>query len=158
MLQYLSQWLQQPATSGWLLLVCAVALVVLALCAVFGAFVLVHVLRHVQQRASFAEQAQPLLDQSDLEALIALCRQRLATYHDDASAHYFMGCALHRSGELRLALTYLKRIPELQPGWDVSAMIAAIEAKVLAAGEERPELRVVPSPQDTPAQSDRKDA
>ena len=146
MLAIVNQWLQQPSTLSWLLLVATLALAFIAACVLLGTAILFALGRYVRQRASFTELAQPLLDAGELEALVTLCKERLATYHDDAWAHYFMGQALHRRGELRLALTYLKRIPKLQAGWDVSAMVEAIERK-LASGEERPELSVVPGPQ-----------
>src|SRR5687767_11823312 len=105
MLATISQWIQQPGALHWLLLVSALALAVIAVCAVLGAVVLIVLFKYIRMRSSFAEQAQPLLDAGDLDSLVALCRQRLATYHDDASAHYFMGLALHWKGDLRLALT-----------------------------------------------------
>jgi len=80
-------------------------------------------------RASLSKQAQPLLDQGELNTLIEKCRARLALFNDDATARYFLGVALHRKGELRQALVHLKRIPEIQAGWDVGPMIQAVEAK-----------------------------
>ena len=74
--------------------------------------------------------------------VIEKCRERLMLFNDDASAHYFVGVALHRRGDLRQALVHLKHIPELQAGWDVQPMIQAIEGK-LSALDEKPDLKVV---------------
>ena len=134
--------LQQPETQAWLLLIAVVCLVVLAATAVVGLGTLMVVAREINQRSNLSEKLQPLLDKGELEAVMAQSRERLMTFPDDAMAHYFLGVALHRRGDLRQALVHLRRVPELQAGWDVAAMVSAIEEK-LGAEERGPELRVV---------------
>ena len=137
--------LQQPQTQGWLLLAAVVCLVILVVAAVFGLGVLMVVAREVNQRATLSEKLQPLLDQGEIEAVMLQSRERLQTFPDDAMAHYFLGVALHRRNEFRQALVHLRRVPELQAGWDVAPMVRAIEEK-LAATESGPELKVVKLP------------
>jgi tetratricopeptide (TPR) repeat protein len=134
--------LKQPAATGWLLLIIAVAAMVTAICSLVILGVLKVAGKQLVQRASFAENMQPLLNRGDLDVLIEKCREQLMLFNDDASAHYFLGIAFHRRGDLRQALVHLKRIPELQAGWDVQPMIQAIEHK-LAALDEKPDLKVV---------------
>ncbi len=134
--------LQQPETQAWLLLIAVVCLVVLAATAVVGLGTLMVVAREINQRSNLSEKLQPLLDKGELEAVMAQSRERLMTFPDDAMAHYFLGVALHRRGDLRQALVHLRRVPELQAGWDVAAMVSAIEEK-LGAEERGPELGVV---------------
>lgn len=148
MLAAIDRLLQQPTATAWLLLIIAIASAIVVVCSVLGLAILRLVGKQFIQRAAFSEQAQPLLDQGNLDTLIEKCRARLALFNDDAAAHYFLGVALHRKGELRQALVHLKRIPELQAGWDVGPMIQAVEAK-LTASDAKPGLKaVVKSPPD----------
>lgn len=150
MLEAINNLLQQPTATGWLLLVIAVAAAIIAGCSVLILGVLRVAGKQFIQRASFSENMQPLLDRGDLDTVIQKCRERLMLFNDDASAHYFLGVALHRRGELRQALVHLKRIPELQAGWDVQPMIQAIDAK-LTVLDEKPELKIVkPTSDDRP--------
>jgi tetratricopeptide (TPR) repeat protein len=98
--------------------------------------------RYLMQRGSFSERAQPLLDEGNLAKLIEICHARLEIFHDDAHAHWYLGVALYRRGELKFALRYLKRVPELHPGWDVSAMVTRIDEE-LKAKDGKPELTIV---------------
>jgi hypothetical protein len=100
------------------------------------------VLKINQSRMSFRDHAQGLLDEGLLSKLIDACHARMEIFHDDANAHWYLGTALYRRGELRMSLTYLNRVSSLQPGWDVSAMVAAIENQLAEAGD-RPSLKVV---------------
>jgi len=137
--------LQQPTAVAWLLLAAVVALAFIAVCCVIGVLVLAAAAKQMLGRTSFADQAQPLLDKGDLESLIEKCRARLALFNDDASAHYFIGVAFLRKSQYRQALQHLRRIPELQAGWDVAPMIQAVQEKI--SSEEAPSLQVVsPSP------------
>ena len=147
MLEAINNLLQQPTATGWLLLAIAVAAAIIAVCSALILGILRVAGKQLIQRASFSENMQPLLDRGDLDMLIEKCRERLMLFNDDASAHYFLGVALHRKGELRQALIHLKRIPELQAGWDVQPMIQAIEGK-LAALDEKPDLKVVKTTSD----------
>ena len=150
MLEAINNLLQQPAATGWLLFVIAAAATIIAVCSILILGILMVAGKQLVQRASFSENMQPLLDRGDLDTLIEKCRERLTLFNDDASAHYFLGAALHRRGDLRQALVHLKRIPELQAGWDVRPMIQAIEDK-LAALDEKPDLKVVKTtPDDRP--------
>lgn len=147
MLEAIHKLLQQPAAAEWLLLVIAVAAVIIAICSVLILGVLRVAGAQLVQRASFSENMQPLLDRGDLDMLIEKCRDRLKLFNDDASAHYFLGVALHRRGDLRQALIHLKRISQLQAGWDVQPMIQAIEDKS-ASADEKPDLKVVKTTDD----------
>lgn len=129
------------------MLVIAIAAVIIAVCSILILGVLSVAGKQLIQRASFSESMQLLLDRGDLDMLIEKCRGRLMLFSDDASAHYFLGVALHRRGDLRQALVHLKRIPELQAGWDVRPMIQAIESK-LATLDEKPDLKVVKTTSD----------
>jgi tetratricopeptide (TPR) repeat protein len=149
MFDAIHQLLQRPAAIGLLLFVIAVAAAIIAICSILILGILRNAGKQLMQRASFSENMQPLLDQGNLDALVEKCRERLMLFNDDASAHYFLGVALHRRGELRQALIHLKRIPELQAGWDVQPMIQAIEGK-LAALDEGPDLRVINTSDDRP--------
>jgi cytochrome c-type biogenesis protein CcmH/NrfG len=149
MLEAIHNILQRPAATEWLLLVIAVAAVIIAVCSVLILGILRVAGAQLVQRASFSENMQPLLDRGDLDTLIEKCRDRLKQFNDDASAHYFLGVALHRRGDLRQALTHLKRISQLQAGWDVQPMIQAIEDKI-AASDEKPGLKVVKTTDDRP--------
>ena len=137
--------LQQTQTQAWLLLIGVVCLVILAAVAVLGLGILTLMAKEINHRSTLSEKLQPLLDQGDLEAVTLQSRERLMTFPDDAMAHYFLGVALHRRGEFRQALVHLRRVPELQAGWDVAAMVNAIEEK-LGAEERSPDLRVVKLP------------
>jgi hypothetical protein len=139
--------LRQPTATAWLLLVIAVAAVIIAACSVLIHGILRVAGKQLIQRSSFSENVQPLLDRGDLDMVIEKCRERLMLFNDDASAHYFLGVALHRRGDLRQALVHLKRIPELQAGWDVQPMIQAVEGK-LAALDDKPDLKVVKTTSD----------
>ena len=134
--------LLQPQTQGWLLLAAVVCLAILAMAAVFGLWIVIAIAREFNHRATLSQKLQPLLDQGELEAVMLQSRERLLTFPDDVMAHYFLGVALQRRGELRQALVHLRRVPELQAGWDVAPMVKALEEK-LAATESGPELRVV---------------
>lgn len=144
-----TQLLQQASVQGWLLLVAVLCLLAIAACSIIGLGLLVVIAREVNQRTTFGEKVQPLLDAGELEAVVQQSRQRLMTFPDDAMAHYFLGVALQRKGEHRQALAHLRRIPELQAGWDVAAMIEATEQR-LSAEDSGPELRVVPTTPDAP--------
>ncbi len=147
MLDAIHSLLQQPTATEWLLLVIAVSAAIIAVCSALILGILRVAGKQLMQRASFSENMQPLLDQGELDALIEKCSERLMLFNDDASAHYFLGVALHRRGDLRQALVHLKRIPELQAGWDVLPMIQAVESK-LAALDEKPDLKVVKTTSD----------
>lgn len=150
MLDAVHNLLQQPTATEWLLLVIAIGVAIIAVCSVLILGILRVAGKQLIQRTSFSENMQPLLDRGDLDMLIENCRERLMLFNDDASAHYFLGVALHRRGDLRQALVHLKRIPELQAGWDVRPMIQAIEDK-LAALDEKPDLKVIKTtPDDRP--------
>ncbi|MCI4429093.1 MAG: hypothetical protein JHC40_08000 [Burkholderiales bacterium] len=150
MLEAIDRLLHQPTATGWLLLFVAGALAIVAVCSVLTLGILRVAGKQLIQRASFSEHMQPLLDRGDLDTLMEKCRERLMLFNDDAAAHYFLGVALHRRGELRQALVHLKRIPELQAGWDMRPMIQAVEDK-LTALEEKPDLKVVKTtPADRP--------
>jgi tetratricopeptide (TPR) repeat protein len=142
MLDVLHNLLQQPTATQWLLLVIAIAVAIIAACSILILGILRVAGTQLVQRASFSESMQPLLDRGDLDMLIEKCRARLKLFNDDASAHYFLGIALYRRSDLRQALVHLKRIPQLQAGWDVQPMIQAIEDKITASGE-KPDLKVV---------------
>jgi len=138
--------LDHPDAQLWLLLAIAVSSIVVAACAVVGLTILRLVSTQLLQKTSFSDQAQLLLDRGDLEGLIQMARARLSTFNDDAAAHYFIGLALYRQGDLRSALTYLVRIPKLHAGWDVQPMIQAIEKQLVELGE-KPNLKIVqPTP------------
>jgi tetratricopeptide (TPR) repeat protein len=147
MLDAIHKLLQQPAATEWLLFVIAVAAAIIAICSVLILGILRVAGKQLVQRASFSENVQPLLDRGDLDLLIEKCRERLMLFNDDAAAHYFLGVALHRRGDLRQALVHLKRIPELQAGWDVQPMIQAVEGK-LPALDEKPDLKVIKTTSD----------
>jgi hypothetical protein len=150
MLDAIHELLRQPTATGWLLLVIAVAAVIVAACSVLILGILRAAGKQLIQRSSFAENMQPSLDRGDLDLVIEKSRERLMLFNDDASAHYFLGVALHRRGDLRQALVHLKRIPDLQAGWDVQPMIQAIESK-LAALDGKPDLKVLKNlPDDRP--------
>ena len=134
--------LLEPTTQAWLLLIAVACLVVLVAAAIFGLGTLLVMAKEINQRSSLTEKLQPLLDRGDLEAVILQSRERLTSFPDDATAHYFLGVALNRRGELRQALVHLRRVPELQAGSDVSAMLNAIEER-LQTEERAPELKVV---------------
>jgi len=136
--------LGHPHAEAWLLLAIAVSSIVVAVCAVLGVTTLRLVNNQLGEKASFSDHAQSLLDRGELTALVELAAERLLTFNDDASAHYFLGLALFRQGELRKSLSHLKRVPELQAGWNIQPMIAAIELQ-LANLNDKPELTVVPS-------------
>ena len=142
MFEAINNLLLQPTTTGWLLLLIAIASMIVASCTVLILGVMRVAGKQLIQRASFSENMQPLLDRGDLDTVTEKCREQLMLFNDDASAHYFIGVALHRRGDLRQALVHLKRIPELQAGWDVQPMIHSIESK-LAALDEKPDLKVV---------------
>lgn len=131
--------------SSWLPVIATGALVVIAFCAVIAMSIFVGISRFVKSRSSFSEGAQPLLDKGQLEPLIRLCRERLETFHDDTQAHYFIGLALFRKGELRAALNHMKKLTQLDPSWNVDAMILAIETQ-LGEQKDKPELKIVESP------------
>jgi hypothetical protein len=139
--------LQQPMAIGWLLLVIAIAATIVAVCSMLILGILMVAGKQLIQRASFSENMQPLLDRGDLDMLVEKCRERLMLFNDDASAHYYLGVALHRRGDLRQALVHLKRIPDLQAGWDVRPMTQVIEDK-LASLDDKPELKVVKTTSD----------
>jgi tetratricopeptide (TPR) repeat protein len=138
----MNAFLQQPIVVGWLLVAVAFTTSVVAVCSVLIVGILLVAGKQLTERASFSDQMQPLLDSGDLGTLIERCRARLKLFSDDASAHYLLGTALHRKGDLRQALPHLRRALELQAGWDVQPTIDAVETK-LAASEERPGLTVV---------------
>lgn len=150
MLDAIHELLRQPTATGWLLLVIAVAAVIVAACSVLILGILSAAGKQLIQRSSFSENMQPSLDRGDLDLVIEKSRERLMLFNDDASAHYFLGVALHRRGDLRQALVHLKRIPDLQAGWDVQPMIQSIESKLVAL-DEKPDLKVVKNlPDDRP--------
>jgi hypothetical protein len=142
MLDAIHSFLQQPTATGWLLFVIAFAVTIIAICSVLILGILGVAGKQLVQRASFSETMQPLLDRGDLDIVIEKCRERLMLFNDDASAHYFIGVALHRRGDLRQALVHLKRIPDLQAGWDVLSMVQAIEGKLVAL-DEKPDLKII---------------
>ena len=117
-------------------------MVVIALCAVFGVGLISVVARQINQRTSFTDKIQPLLDQGNLDSVTQECRERLRMFPDDATAHFYLGTALQRQGELRQSLIHLRRVPELQAGWDVGPMVAAVE-KRLQSQESGPDLKIV---------------
>lgn len=126
----------------WLLFAIAVSAAIVAFTALAFLGFLRQVMKINQSRMSFRDHAQSLLDEGQLSKLIDACHARMEMFHDDANAHWYLGTALYRRGELRMALTYLNRVPTLQPGWDVSAMVCAIEDQLAEAGD-RPTLKVV---------------
>ena len=138
----MTDFLLQPQVQGWLLFAAVVCLVVIAVTTVLGVGIVMVAARAFNQRVTLTDKLQPLLDQGELDAVVLHSRERLQTFPDDAVAHYFLGVALHRRGENRQALVHLRRVPELQAGWDVAAMIKAIEEKV-ASTESGPELKMV---------------
>ncbi|MDO9093549.1 MAG: hypothetical protein Q8R98_14955 [Rubrivivax sp.] len=141
----MTDFLLQPQAQGWLLFAAVVCLIVIAVVSVLGVGTVMVAARALNQRATLTEKLQPLLDQGELDAVALQSRERLQTFPDDAVAHYFLGVALHRRGENRQALVHLRRVPELQAGWDIAPMIKAIEEK-LASSESGPELKVVKPP------------
>lgn len=147
MLEAINNLLQQPTATAWLLLSIAIATAIIAGCSAMIWGILRIAGQQLMQHASFSERMQPLLDRGDLDVLIEKCRDRLKLFNDDASAHYLLGIALQRRGDLRQALAHLKRIPELQVGWDVQSVIQAVESK-LALLDEKPELKIVKASSD----------
>jgi cytochrome c-type biogenesis protein CcmH/NrfG len=131
-----------PLEPSLLSLVAVVSLVVIALSLLFLVFSAFSVLRYVKMRNSFSDLAQQVLDQGKLDELADVCRKRLTTHADDVHAHYFLGMALYRKGDLRPALGYLKRVPVLNPEWNVSSIVEAIESQV-STQDDRPELKIV---------------
>jgi tetratricopeptide (TPR) repeat protein len=129
-------------TTQWLLFAIAVGVGVIAFCSLMTMGVIVASARYLAQRGSFSQRAQPLLDEGNLSKLIELCHARLETFHDDAHAHWYLGVALYRRGELKHALRYLNRVPELEPGWDVSRMVTRIEEE-LNEKDAKPDLKII---------------
>jgi cytochrome c-type biogenesis protein CcmH/NrfG len=126
----------------WFLWAVVTLLAIIAMASVLVLAVLRTVAKEMDLRTSLSDKLQPLLEKGDLEAVIAQSKFRLQSFPDDANAHYFLGLALHRDGQSRLALNHLKRVPELQPGWDVSTLISAVEQAALT-NEKPAELRLV---------------
>lgn len=145
--------LLRPEVQAWLLFIAVVCVLVFAAASVIGVGLLLQVARGFDQKQSLTEKLQPLLDSGDVEAVVHQSRERLMTFPDDATAHYFLGIALQRRGDLRQALVHLRRIPELHAGWDVAPMIKAIEER-LANSQDAPDLRVVKLPQSEALPSD----
>jgi cytochrome c-type biogenesis protein CcmH/NrfG len=144
----LTDFLLQPQAQAWLLFVAVVCLIVIAVTTVVGVGIIMVAAQAMNQRATLTEKLQPLLDQGELDTVVLHSRERLQTFPDDAVAHYFLGVALHRRGENRQALVHLRRVPELQAGWDIGPMIKAIEEK-LSSTESGPELKIVKHPSAT---------
>jgi cytochrome c-type biogenesis protein CcmH/NrfG len=146
------------ATSGlpdWFLFAVVALLAVIAVAAVVALLLLWSVAQQLDQRASLNDKLQILMDKGDIEAVIKQCKERLSLFPEDATAHYYLGFALYRDGQSKLALGHLKRVPELQAGWDVSALLAAVERA--AANTEKPaDLRLVKD--QTPLERERGDA
>ena len=117
-------------------------LLVIALAAVLCTGLLFVVAKQINQRMSLNDKLQPLLDRGELDPVIQQSRERLMTFPDDATAHYYLGMALQRQGDVRQALVHLRRVAELNAGWEVSTLVAALERR-LQAGEGSGELRVV---------------
>jgi cytochrome c-type biogenesis protein CcmH/NrfG len=126
----------------WFLWAVVALLATIAVSSVLVLAVLRTVATELNLRTSLSDKLQPLLDKGDLEAVIEQSKVRLQTFPDDANAHYFLGLALHRDGQSRLALAHLKRVPELQAGWDVSTLISAVEHAALL-NEKPADLRLV---------------
>lgn len=129
-------------TTQWLLFVIAISVSVIALFSITTMAALIAWLQYMARRTSFSQDAQALLDEGLLIKLIELCHKRMEDFHDDAHAHWYLGVALFRRGELKLAIRYLKRVPELQPGWDVSAIVGRIEEQ-LEEQDDKPDLKIV---------------
>lgn len=129
-------------TTQWLLFVIAVSVSVIAVCSFLTMGAIIAWFQYLGRRTSFSQDAQVLLDEGLLAKLIELCHKRMEDFHDDAHAHWYLGVALFRRGELKLALRYLMRVPELQPGWDVSAIVARIEEQ-LKEQDDKPDLKIV---------------
>jgi tetratricopeptide (TPR) repeat protein len=143
MLEGIDRILQQPTAVAWLLLLIAVGSALTAVCSALALTLLRAIGTQLVQQRSFSDHAQTLLDRGSLDELVAECRNRLQTFADDVAAHYFMGMALQRMGDLRQALRHFKRVPELHAGWDVSPLIQALEQRLTAISEP-PDLKVVP--------------
>jgi cytochrome c-type biogenesis protein CcmH/NrfG len=126
----------------WLLLAIVALLMVIAGCALVAAGALRTVAAHITSRSSFTDLVQPVLDRGELDEVIQLARTRLRDFPDDAAAHYYLGSALVRKGEKKAAHAHLLRVRALESGWNVEAMIGAVE-RDLATTSSSPDLRVV---------------
>src|ERR1700752_4091000 len=104
--------MMQFDTTQWLLFAIAVSVGIIALCSFLTMGVIINASKFLARRTSFSADAGALLDEGQNAKLIELCHERLETFHDDATAHWYLGIALYRRGELKLALRYLKRVPE----------------------------------------------
>ena len=140
---------------SWFLFAVVALLAVIAVAAVIALLLLWSVAQQLEQRASLSDKLQVLMDKGDLEAVIKQCKERLSLFPEDATAHYYLGFALHQDGQSRLALGHLKRVPELQAGWDVSALLGAVE-RAAASMEKQADLRLVKD--QAPPQRERGDA
>lgn len=127
---------------AWFPVTVVVLLAVIAVAALLALLLLWTLAQQLDQRASLSDKLQILMDKGDLQAVIKQCKERLSLFPEDATAHYFLGLALHRDGQSRLALVHLKKVPELQAGWDVSALLGAVE-RAAATTEKQAELRLV---------------
>ena len=94
---------------------------------------------------SFPDRARELLDKGKTEEVIGLAEDRISKFPADSQAHWFLGQACYRVGDLRRALICLRKTQELQPDWEstyTGPLIRVIEEK-LAKGTPKPGLKVV---------------
>ena len=103
----------------------------------------------IKNEVSFQDRAKALLDQGKPEEVITLAEERVLKFPGDSQAHWFLGQACYRVGDLHRALICLRTTQELQPDWEstyTGPLIRVIEGK-LAEGSVKPELKVVaPNP------------
>lgn len=131
----------------WLLIVIVAAIVFGAIGIVILARVFVKLPEQIKGDISFPDRARMLLDQGKPEEVISLSENRISKFPADSHAHWFLGQACYRAGDLRRALMCLRKTQELQPEWESSytgPLIRAIEER-LAEGSSKAELKVITS-------------
>jgi len=146
--------LNQLVWMKWLLVTVVIAIAVGTVALTILVRIFSKIPEQIKNEVSFPDRAKVLLDQGKPEEVISLAEGCVSKFPADAQAHWFLGQACYRVGDLRRALICLRKTQELQPDWESSytgPLIRIIEEK-LAEGYTKPELKVVaPNPLGTDA-------
>ena len=129
----------------WLLATVVVTFAVGAVALALLARMLSKIPEQIRSDVSFPDRAKALLDEGKPEEVIGLAEKRISKFPADGYAHWYLGQACYRIGDLRRALICLRKTQDLQPEWESSytgPLILVIEKK-LAESSVKPELKVV---------------